>query len=140
MEVWGISDYSLKKVELHNAIISGSHTLSRSTPEQVTSISVNCFMQPVAASYVAKKNESYLQVKSEDENVGDEATEQSLGESSLALPEPSNSPRSEPDSQEPLLSASGGGGALSLWAEECSSHLCHSSRRGNALACWRLSR
>lgn len=65
-----------------------------------------------------KKNESYfykiiIQVKSEDENVGDEATEQTLGESSLAFPEPSNSPRSEPDSQEPLLSASGGGGGSS---------------------------
>lgn len=70
-------------------------------------------MQPVVASYVAKKNESYfykiiIQVKSEDENVGDEATEQSRGEFSLALPEPSNSPRSEPDSQEPLLCVGGG--------------------------------
>lgn len=41
--------------------------------------------------------------------MGDEATEQSLGEFSFALPEPSNSPRSEPDSQEPLLCIGGWG-------------------------------
>lgn len=39
-----------------------------------------------------------------------------------------------------LLLCIGGESAASLWAEECSSHLCHSSRRGIALACWRLSR
>lgn len=62
--------------------------------------------------------------------------------------EPFNSSTSEPDTHGLLLCVGaggwgwwgvGGGSAVSLWAEECGSRLCHSSCGGNALACWRLS-